>query len=213
MAVGQLDLISSRRELRRRHTAEDHGQAISEEDNTQGSITKQSRSTLYGLIIAIVGGLIYSLYTASYNLALNDQFGLLRQGVSPLSVYTANFYFAIGLFSVALIFNCVSMRYPPFNLRRSTLSEYFLDNKYRLVSIAAGLLAWFGDGTQFMGGQLVGFASAMMVQAYPMVSILLGIVIFKEFWGCSIKAKVLLCASIIAYSGSIALLVYAGTKA
>ncbi len=45
------------------------------------------------------------------------------------------------------------------------------------------------------------------------VSTLLGILLFKEFYGCSVRAKLLLSASVLAYVGAIALLVFAGTKA
>lgn len=100
------------------------------------------------------------------------------------------------------------MRFPPFNMQRSSLLLYIRDNSSgRVLSILAGLLAWFGDGTEFMGGELVGFAASMVVQAYPLISILLGILLFKEFRGCTKMHGCLLAMGICAYTGAIVLLV------
>ena len=82
----------------------------------QRSISVSVQHTnLYGLLIAIVGGTIYSLFTPAFNIAVNDPFHLLPSGVPPLSVYCANFYLAIGLFSSSSIFNVPSMQYPVFS--------------------------------------------------------------------------------------------------
>ena len=199
-------------EVRRRHLAGAERSTEPSEEIPQRAITRHSHATIQGLAIAICGGTIYSLYTASFNLAINDQFGVLPRGVKPLSIYSANFYFAIGLFLTALVVNCICMRFPPLSLPQSSMADYFRDNKLRPLRVAAGVLSWTGDGSQFMGGQLVGFASAMMVQAYPMVSTVLGILVFKEFFGCCTTAKVLLSCSIATYLASIALLVYAGLQ-
>lgn len=83
-----------------------------------------------------------SLYTPAYNIALNDQLGMLPRGVPPLSVYCANFYFAIGMLSIALAVNTVAFRWPPFSLQRCTAVQYLQDNRFRAVACVSGLLAW-----------------------------------------------------------------------
>ena len=174
---------------------------------SQRSITVPvAQSSFYGLLIAVIGGTIYSLFTAAYNIAVNDQFHLLPAGVQPLSVYCANFYFGIGIFSTSALFNVVSMQYPAFSSAKSNLLEYLRDNRNRFFCLLAGFLAWLGDGTQFMGGQLLGYSTALLVQSYPLVSTLLGIVIFREFWGCNRRAGLLLSCAMCSYAAAICLL-------
>jgi hypothetical protein len=172
-----------------------------------------SHSNLYGLLIAILGGFIYSLFTSAYNIAVNDQFHLLPSGVPSLSVYCANFYFALGLFSTSALFNVISMQYPLFGSAQSNLWRYLRDNQNRLWCVLAGFLAWLGDATQFMGGQLVGYSTALLVQAYPLVSTLLGILLFHEFWGCSRRAALLLTSGVVSYAAAICLLVLSARNA
>lgn len=95
---------------------------------------------VFRISIALV--CVRSLYTPAYNLALNDQFSTLPRGVPALSVYCANFYFAIGLFAAAVAVNSVAMRWPPFSLKRSTAAQYLCDNRFRAIACASGLLAW-----------------------------------------------------------------------
>lgn len=82
-----------------------------------------------------------------------------------------------------------------------------MDNDARALCFLAGFLAWLGDGTQFMGGQLVGYSTALLVQAYPLVNVLLGILIFQEFRGCNKRVALLLSLGVCSYAGAICLLV------
>jgi hypothetical protein len=220
---------------------------------SQRSITVPvAHSSLYGLIIATVGGTIYSAFTVLFNIAVNDQFHLLPTGVPPLSVYCANFYFGIGIFATSALFNIVSMHHPLFSAAKSNVLEYLRDNRNRFLCLLAGFLAWLGDGAQFMGGeelpaaslwkllivpcllavfyvhsagnymapsrcstacgcamhagQLLGFSTALLVQSYPLVSTLLGIVVFREFWGCNRRAGLLLTCAMTSYAAAICLL-------
>ena len=201
-----VELSFGRGDLRRRPL---HGvsAATGATAQPQRSISVSVQHTnLYGLLIAIVGGTIYSLFTPAFNIAVNDPFHLLPSSVPPLSVYCANFYFAIGLFSSSSIFNVFSMQYPVFSSTQSNAWKYIKDNDGRLWCLLAGFLAWLGDLSQFLGGQLVGYSTALLVQAYPLVSVLLGILIFKEFWGCNRRAGALLSSGICCYAGAICLL-------
>lgn len=200
-----IELSFSRRDLRRRPL---HGSNVDTGTAAQAqrSISVSVQHTnLYGLLIAIVGGTIYSLFTPAFNIAVNDPFHMLPSTVPPLSD-CANFCFAIGLFLSSSIFNVSSMRYPVFNSRQSDVWKYEKDNDSRLWCLLAGFLAWLGDLSQFLGGNLVGYSTALRVQAYPLVSVLLGILIFKEFWGCNRRAGVLLSLGICSYAGAICLL-------
>ena len=79
----------------------------------------------------------------------------------------------------------------------------------RRVALLAGIVCAAGNVLQFHGGQLVGYATADLVQAYPLVSTLWDILWFGEFahvqWCCS-RLSVLLVAMYVAYVGGIVLL-------
>jgi hypothetical protein len=73
----------------------------------------------------------------------------------------------------------------------------------------AGLVCATGNVLQFHGGQLVGYATADLVQAYPLVSTLLDMSWFGEFqsveW-CKSRLAFLLVAMYVAYLSGIGLL-------
>ena len=56
-----------------------------------------------GLIVAGGGGLVYAFFAPAFNVATNDNFGLLAPGVAPLSIYATDFYFAIGFTSISVV--------------------------------------------------------------------------------------------------------------
>ena len=151
-----VELAALRSDLRRRPVHGSLQPAAEARSDSQRSITVPvAHSSLYGLIIATVGGTIYSAFTVLFNIAVNDQVHLLPAGVPPLSVYCANFYFGIGIFSTSALFNIVSMHHPLFSSAKSNVLEYVRDNQNRFLCLLAGFLAWLGDGTQFMGGEQV----------------------------------------------------------
>ena len=56
-----------------------------------------------GLIVAAVGGLVYAFFSPAFNVATNDNFGVLPPGVPPLSIYATDFYFAAGFTSISVV--------------------------------------------------------------------------------------------------------------
>lgn len=205
-ATQTVELSLSRGDLRRRPLHRVSASTGAEAQPQRSISVSRQHKNMYGLLIAVVGGTIYSLFTPAFNIAVNDPFRLLPSTVPALSVYCANFYFAIGLFLSSSVFNVSSMQYPVFSSTKSNVWQYIKDNDGRLWCLLAGFLAWLGDLSQFLGGQLVGYSTALLVQAYPLVSVLLGILVFKEFWGCNRKAGVLLSMGIFCYAGAICLL-------
>ena len=152
-----VELSFSRGDLRRRPL---HGASANSGPTAQPqrSISVSVQHTnFYGLLIATVGGIIYALFTPAFHIAVNDPFHLLPASVPPLSVYCANFYFAIGLFSSSSIFNVSSMQFPVFSSMLSDVWKYIKDNDGRLWCLLAGFLAGLGDLSQFLGGHWWGF--------------------------------------------------------
>ena len=54
-----------------------------------------------GVLILLFNGTCYSLFSPAFNLATNDQWHKLPEGVPHLVVYTAFFYFSTSFFGIS----------------------------------------------------------------------------------------------------------------
>ncbi|KAL4574327.1 hypothetical protein LXL04_021156 [Taraxacum kok-saghyz] len=159
---------------------------------SQRAIKVFGKSTLIGLAICLFAGICFSLFSPAFNLATNDQWKTLDDGVPHLSVYTAFFYFSCSCFVIALILNIIFLYRPAFNLPKSSIKAYLNDWEGRGWAFLAGFLCGFGNGLQFMGGQAAGYAAADAVQALPLVSTFWGVIFFGEYRKSSRRTYVLL---------------------
>ncbi|KAL5987819.1 Phospholipid metabolism protein [Asimina triloba] len=156
------------------------------------SIKVLGSSTFIGLAIVFFAGVCFSLFSPAFNLATNDQWHTLKEGVPHLVVYTAFFYFSCSCFVIAIILNVWFLYRPILGLPRSSFKAYLNDWNGRLWAFLAGFLCGFGNGFQFMGGQAAGYAAADAVQALPLVSTFWGVYLFGEYRKSSKKTYILL---------------------
>ncbi|KAL9994441.1 putative ureide permease [Helianthus debilis subsp. tardiflorus] len=159
---------------------------------SQRAIKVFGKSTLIGLAICSFAGICFSLFSPAFNLATNDQWNTLDDGVPHLSVYTTFFYFSCSCFMIAIILNVTLLYRPAFNLPRSSIKTYLNDWDGRGWAFLAGFLCGFGNGLQFMGGQAAGYAAADAVQALPLVSTFWGVLFFGEYCKSSRRTYMLL---------------------
>ncbi|KAL8258266.1 hypothetical protein R6Q59_030307 [Mikania micrantha] len=159
---------------------------------SQRSIKVFGKSTLIGLTICFFAGICFSMFSPAFNLATNDQWHTLDDGVPHLSVYTAFFYFSCSCFVIAIILNITFLYRPAFNLPQSSVKAYLKDWDGRGWAFMAGFLCGFGNGLQFMGGQAAGYAAADAVQALPLVSTFWGVLLFGEYHKSSRRTYALL---------------------
>ncbi|KAL0358169.1 UNVERIFIED_CONTAM: Ureide permease 1 [Sesamum calycinum] len=150
------------------------------------------KGTFIGLAITFFAGVCFSLFSPAFNLATNDQWHTLKDGVHHLSVYTAFFYFSVSCFVIAIILNISFLYRPVLNLPKSSFRAYLSDWNGRGWALLAGFLCGFGNGLQFMGGQAAGYAAADAVQALPLVSTFWGILLFGEYRRSSRRTYALL---------------------
>lgn len=163
------------------------------------SIKVFGKSIWLGLCITFFAGICFSLFSPFFNLATNDQFHLLKEGVPHLVVYTAFFYFSMSCFAIAIGLNITFLYRPILDLPKSSFKAYLRDWDGRGWAFLAGLLCGFGNGLQFMGGQAAGYAAADAVQALPLVSTFWGILIFGEYRKSSRRTYMLLCAMLLMF--------------
>ena len=75
------------------------------------------------------------------------------------------------------------------------------------MAVFAGILCGFANLLQFQGGSLVGFATADLVQAYPLVSTVWDICLFGEFKSAKGTVLFYLAAMYAMYSCGILFLI------
>ncbi|WIA38780.1 hypothetical protein OEZ86_002068 [Tetradesmus obliquus] len=172
----------------------------------QRSIQLGSNSRFLGLAVALLGGGVYGLFLPAFQIAATDPFKLLLPGTPPLTVWTTNFWFSVGFAATSIIMNGIFLYKPPFGTQASSVTCYLRDNKGRGLSVLSGALAAAGDLSQFMGGQVAGYAACMLVMAYPVVGVLWGMARFKEWKQGSRASLALIAAQVAAYSTAVALL-------
>ncbi|PON79678.1 Ureide permease [Parasponia andersonii] len=164
------------------------------------------KSTFIGLALCFFAGVCFSLFSPAFNLATNDQWHTLKEGVPHLVVYTAFFYFSLSCFVIAIILNVTFLYYPVLDLPRSSFKAYVNDWNGRGWAFLAGLLCGFGNGLQFMGGQAAGYAAADAVQALPLVSTFWGILLFGEYRKSSRRTYILLFSMLFMFIAAVAIL-------
>ncbi|KAH7422963.1 hypothetical protein KP509_12G033300 [Ceratopteris richardii] len=170
------------------------------------AIKVHGRSILFGLSIVIFSGLCFSLFSPAFNLATNDQWHLLKEGVPHLVVYTAFFYFSVSCVIVGIGLNILFLYHPICGLPSSSLKAYVYDWNGRHWALLAGLLCGFGNGFQFMGGQAAGYAAADAVQALPLVSTIWAVLLFGEYHRSSRKTYMLLISMLFMFIVAVAVL-------
>lgn len=170
------------------------------------SIKVLGSNAFIGLGIVFFAGICFSLFSPAFNLATNDQWHTLKDGVPHLVVYTAFFYFSVSCFILAIILNITFLYKPVLGLPKSSFTAYLKDWKGRQWALLAGLLCGFGNGFQFMGGQAAGYAAADAVQALPLVSTFWGILLFGEYRKSSMKTYVLLISMLLMFIIAVAVL-------
>ncbi|GER31855.1 ureide permease [Striga asiatica] len=164
------------------------------------------KSTFIGLVITFFAGICFSLFSPAFNLATNDQWNTLKDGVPHLSVYAAFFYFSVSCFVIAIILNISFLYRPILDLPKSSITAFISDWNGRSWALLAGLLCGFGNGLQFMGGQAAGYAAADAVQALPLVSTFWGILLFGEYRRSSRRTYILLVSMMLMFIAAVGIL-------
>ncbi|KAI3955149.1 hypothetical protein MKX01_034178 [Papaver californicum] len=107
-----------------------------------------------------------------------------------------------------LFYNCYYSKHHlhVLNLPQSSLKAYVNDWNGRNWALLAGLICGFGNGLHFMGGQAAGYAAANAVQAFPLVSIFWGILLFGEYRKSSKRTYALLVSMLLMFIVAVAIL-------
>ncbi|KAL2499874.1 Ureide permease 2 [Abeliophyllum distichum] len=166
------------------------------------------KSIWLGLSITFFAGVSYSVFSPAFNLATNNQWHVMKEGVPHLVVYAAFFYFSLSFFAMAVILDVIFLYHPVLNLPKSSIKGYLKDWNGRNLAFLAGLLCGLGNGLQFMGGQAAGYAAADCVQALPLVSAFWAILFFGEYRRSSKRTYALLVIMLLMFMVAVAVAVH-----
>ncbi|CAM0908226.1 unnamed protein product [Alopecurus aequalis] len=170
------------------------------------SIKVLGSNKLVGLGIVTFAGVSYSLFSPAFNLATNDQWHTLRDGVPRLVVYTAFFYFSLASLVLGVALNVWFLYRPMAGVPRSSLGAYVGDREGRGLALLAGMVSGLGNAFTFMAGQAAGYAAADSVQALPLVCTFWGVLLFGEYRRSSRKTYTLLGSMLFMFVVAMAVL-------
>lgn len=177
-------------------------------DSFYGDTRHSTNNTRMGLCIAFTGGLFFGFFSPAFNVAVNDPWTFSATG---LSVAMANIWFSIAFCLASILGNVHLMtNYSSQStlIPHSTVTAYLTQSCWsdRRTALLGGCLCALGNLLQFQGGKLAGFATADLVQAFPLVATVWDVAVFGEFRRATRNVVGILVSMYLAYLAGIALL-------
>lgn len=172
--------------------------------------TEEKRTKKKGIIIAISAGILMSFFYRFVAGAM-DLNNLENPASGMLTPYGAFFIFSIGILASNFIFNTIVMK-KPFVGEPVRYSEYFKGNfKTHSVGILGGLIWGVGTVLSYIAAEKAGPAiSYALGQGAPMIAVLWGILVWKEFKSASKLVYLLLTFMFILFMIGLSLIVVSG---
>ncbi|MCQ2146935.1 MAG: multidrug DMT transporter permease [Bacteroidales bacterium] len=169
--------------------------------------SSQKKSPIAGIIFALISGFGFAFFFGLVVKATAPEFG----GVGTMSPYQAVFFFALAVLLTTFILNPIAMKHSVEG--RQTMEQYFKngDTKTHLIGMLGGFIWMSGMVISFMsaGAAVNKAVSYALSNASPLVAMIWGVFIWKEFKGapkgtskfvaamflCFLTALVLIAAS------------------
>ncbi len=156
------------------------------------------KPTVKGILLSVFAGLLIAFFYGLVVKSIDNQF--LAGGTGTLTPFSAVFFFTIGIFVSTIIFNPFFMKYPvqgsPVKMK-----EYWKGNfKTHMSGVMGGFIWMLGMVMSFMAaGAADPSISYALSNAAPVVAILWGVFVWKEFKGAPKGTNMLLTIMFIAY--------------
>lgn len=169
--------------------------------------TEQKKPPLKGILLSVFAGLLIAFFYGLVVKSLDNTF--VAGGTGTLTPYTAVFFFSIGIFVSTFIFNPVFMA-RPVSGEQVKIKEYWKGNfKTHVTGVLGGFIWMLGMVVSFMA---VGAANPAIAYALsnaaPVVAILWGLFVWKEFKDAPEGTNTLLVIMFICYLVGLALITY-----
>jgi glucose uptake protein len=159
---------------------------------------EQKKPSAKGIILSVGAGLLIAFFYGLVVKSLDNTY--VSGGDGTLTPFTGVFFFAVGVFVSTFVFNPIFMRFPVEG-KPVKMKEYFSgDFKTHLTGILGGLIWMFGMVVSFMSAGASNPAiSYALSNAAPVVAILWGVFIWKEFKGAPKGTNSLLVAMFLLF--------------
>lgn len=169
--------------------------------------SEQKKASLKGILLSIFAGLLIAFFYGLVVNSLSNEF--VAGGTGSLTPYTAVFFFAVGVFISTFVFNPIFMA-RPVQGKPVKISDYWKGSlRTHLVGILGGSIWMLGMILSFMAAGSAGPAiSYALSNAAPVVAILWGVLVWKEFAGAPKGTNRLLAIMFIAYIIGLMLITY-----
>jgi glucose uptake protein len=157
----------------------------------------QKKASMKGIVLSVLAGLFIAPFYTITMYGMDPAFGL--SGAGTLTPYSGAVFFALGAFLSTFIFN-------PFFMARPVegppvrMSEYFKGSfKSHFWGVLGGSIWMFGMVVSFMSsgeGSTIAYA---LSNAAPVVAILWGVLVWKEFKGAPKGTNALLVSMFVLF--------------
>ena len=168
---------------------------------------EQKKPTSKGILLSVFAGLLIAFYYGFVVNSLDNNF--VAGGTGTFTPYSAIVFMSIGIFVSTFLFNPIFMARP---VQGSTvkISEYFKGSiRTHLMGILGGAIWMMGMILSFMAAGSAGPAiSYALSNAAPVVAILWGVLVWKEFVAAPKGTNTLLVIMFIAYLIGLTLITY-----
>lgn len=159
---------------------------------------EQKKTSSKGILLSVAAGLAIAFFYGLVVKSIDNTY--LSGGSGTLTPFSGVFFFAIGVVISTPLFNLLAMRYPVQG-ERVHMSEYFKGSFFTHITGVLGGIIW-------MTGMVVSFMSAgatnpaisyALSNAAPVVAILWGVFVWKEFKGAPKGTNTLLTTMFVLF--------------
>ena len=169
--------------------------------------SETKKPTTKGILLSVFAGLLIAFFYGLVVKSIDNQF--LAGGTGTLTPFSGVFFFSVGVFVSTFIFNPFFMRYPVQG-EPVRMKEYWKGNlRTHSTGILGGFIWMFGMTASFMAaGAANPDISYALSNAAPVIAILWGVFIWKEFKGAPKGTNTLLLIMFICYLIGLLLITY-----
>lgn len=159
---------------------------------------KEQSTPTKGIVLAALSGVAFMFFYGFVVKSLDPQY--VAGGTGTLTPYTGVFFFAVGILLSTPIFNGFVMRHPVTG-ESHTMKEYFAgDTRTHLIGLLGGLIWMSGMVISFMGAGAANPAIAYALSnASPVVAMIWGVFVWKEFRNAPAGTNLLLYAMFLLF--------------
>jgi glucose uptake protein len=171
---------------------------------------EQKKPSAKGILLSVGAGLLIAFFYGLVVKSLDNSF--VTCGTGNLTPYTGVFFFSVGVFVSTFVFNPIFMRFPVQG-EPVKMKEYFTgDMKTHLTGVLGGFIWMFGMVVSFMAAGASNPAiSYALSNAAPVVAILWGVFIWKEFKGAPKGTNTLLAIMFLLFVIGLVLITMSNT--